>query len=303
MKWKKIGRIFDPAQLESMGLSSALMPTVDIINEDKGIIRVFFSPRNAQNNSVTLSFDMCIYNHQEIFNLSDEILLFPGKVGTFDDAGITLGSLVYAEDKIRLYYTGWNLTQSVPFNNSIGVAELKEGRFVRYGDGPVMTRTLKEPYSCASPFVMYENGVFKMWYASMDQWKEVEDGVRHYYNIKYAVSDDGLDWTRKCETVIDYADEGEYAFGRPFVLKEDGVYKMWYSYRGDYYKIGYAESSDGIQWERLDHLSGISVSTIGWDSEMIEYPCIFDMSGERYMLYNGNGYGKTGIGLAKLIGC
>jgi hypothetical protein len=33
---------------------------------------------------------------------------------------------------------------------------------------------------------------------------------------------------------------------------------------------------------------------------MIEYSFIFDHAGQRYMLYNGNGYGKTGIGLAVL---
>ena len=33
---------------------------------------------------------------------------------------------------------------------------------------------------------------------------------------------------------------------------------------------------------------------------MICYPFVFDYSGNRYMLYNGNEYGKTGIGLAIL---
>jgi hypothetical protein len=33
-------------------------------------------------------------------------------------------------------------------------------------------------------------------------------------------------------------------------------------------------------------------------SEMIKYPFVFDHDGERSMLYNGNGYGKTGVGLA-----
>ena len=92
----------------------------------------------------------------------------------------------------------------------------------------------------------------------------------------------------------------EYAISRPSVLKEDGLYKMWYSYRGQSYRIGYAESTDGLYWERKDEEAGIDASKSGWDSEMIEYPYVFDHKGERYMLYNGNGYGKTGIGLAVL---
>jgi hypothetical protein len=75
---------------------------------------------------------------------------------------------------------------------------------------------------------------------------------------------------------------------------------MWYSYRGKRYRIGYAESSDGLHWIRKDNETGIHVSRSGWDSKMIEYPFVFDHQGSRYLLYNGNDYGKTGIGLALL---
>jgi hypothetical protein len=75
---------------------------------------------------------------------------------------------------------------------------------------------------------------------------------------------------------------------------------MWYSFRGLSYRIGYAESDNGISWTRCDSLAGIDVSKSGWDSEMIEYPFVFDHKGERFMLYNGNGYGKTGFGIAVL---
>ena len=75
---------------------------------------------------------------------------------------------------------------------------------------------------------------------------------------------------------------------------------MWYSYRGETYRIGYAESPDGIVWQRKDDEVGLDVSISGWDSEMIEYSFIFDHKGDRYMLYNGNDYGKSGMGLAIL---
>ena len=75
---------------------------------------------------------------------------------------------------------------------------------------------------------------------------------------------------------------------------------MWYSHRGETYRIGYAESEDGLAWQRKDEEAGPDVSGAGWDSEMVEYPFVFDHEGERYMLYNGNGYGKTGVGLAVL---
>jgi hypothetical protein len=116
--------------------------------------------------------------------------------------------------------------------------------------------------------------------------------------IKYAESENGIDWKREGKIALNFKDDSEYAMSRPFVIKEDGIYRMWYSYRGAAYRIGYAESDDGINWERLDEKVGISVSKSGWDCEMVEYPFIFDHKGQRYMLYNGNKYGLTGFGLA-----
>ena len=39
-------------------------------------------------------------------------------------------------------------------------------------------------------------------------------------------------------------------------------------------------------------------SDAGWDSEMVTYPLVLRSGAEWRMLYNGNGYGRTGIGLA-----
>lgn len=298
MAWQKLGRVFDPACLADEGLTAALTPVAQVLDASAGLVRVFYSPRDQDRRSQVRAFEFNVSAPGSVRHVSRSALLAPGKTGAFDDAGITLGSLVSADDRQFLFYTGWNLTVSVPFNNSIGMAEYRDGGFVRRGDGPVMTRTLHEPYSCSSPFVIYENGRFRMWYASMDRWQEEPGGVRHFYNIKYCESADGTDWMRQGVVAIDYEDPGEYAFGRPFVLREGGGYKMWYAFRGDAYRIGYAVSLDGVRWQRQDEQAGIDVSDSGWDSEMIEFPWVFDAAGQRYMLYNGNGFGRTGIGLA-----
>lgn len=46
---------------------------------------------------------------------------------------------------------------------------------------------------------------------------------------------------------------------------------------------------------------GIIISRKGWDSEMTEYSLVSEYKGIRYMLYNENGYGKTGFGIAVLF--
>jgi hypothetical protein len=72
---------------------------------------------------------------------------------------------------------------------------------------------------------------------------------------------------------------------------------MWFASRGDRYAIGYAESRDGITWTRRDRERGLMPSG-DWESEMVEYPWIVDDELRRFMLYNGNDYGRTGVGAA-----
>jgi hypothetical protein len=142
-----------------------------------------------------------------------------------------------------------------------------------------------------------------MWYVSGTGWEDelASPKPKHYYHIKYAESTDGINWKSDGTVCIDYK-EDEYAIARPIVYKESGIYKMWFCYRGGHntYRAGYAESKDGIVWERKDNTVGIDVSDSGWDSEMICYPCVFKHKNKKYMLYNGNSFGATGCGYAIL---
>jgi len=197
-----------------------------------------------------------------------------------------------------MYYLGWNLGVVVPWRNCIGLAIYNDTtrKFEKFGKAPLLDRCEVDPYSISYPFVMQDGDLFRMWYGSNLSWGKSQRDMAHV--IKYAESKDGIHWNREGVIALNFKNETEYAMSRPFVIKEDGIYKMWYSYRGEAYRIGYAESENGIQWERKDDLAGIDVSPDGWDSEMIEYPFIFDHKGRRYMVYNGNEYGKTGFGLA-----
>ena len=75
---------------------------------------------------------------------------------------------------------------------------------------------------------------------------------------------------------------------------------MWYSYVIPplKYRIGYAESENGKNFIRKDHLAGIEPTENGFDSEMICYPNVVVHKGIKYMFYNGNDFGKNGFGLA-----
>ena len=300
MKWIKKGLIFEPKGNFDWMLTHAAVPIADKIEGNR--YRIYFATRDKDNRSHTAYIEMDIKNPKMILSISEDPVLKPGALGTFDDSGAMPSWIVGYEGKKYLYYTGWTLGITVPFYFYIGLAISRDGRnnFKKNSKSPILGRSIFDPYLTASPCVIIENEIWKMWYVSCVGW-ELENGKpKHYYHIKYAESKDGINWDRRGIVCIDFKSKDEYAISRPYVIKEKGIYKMWYSYRGECYSIGYAESADGIQWVRKDEEAGIDVSESGWDSEMIEYPFVFEHEGKKYMLYNGNGYGKTGFGYAIL---
>ncbi len=54
-----------------------------------------------------------------------------------------------------------------------------------------------------------------------------------------------------------------------------------------------------MNWNRQDNNSGIEISKEGWDSLMQTYPSVIQVKTDKFLFYNGNGFGKTGIGFAK----
>ena len=304
MNWIKKGRVFNVDKNFDWMYSHASMPFAEHMKDD--VFKIYFSTRNSDNESSVAYIEVDIKRPNQILRISDRPLLSKGKLGTFDDSG-TMGScIVNIENKKYMYYIGWSLGVSVPFRNAIGLAvsENDGESFQRVFEGPIIDRTQYEPYFTASNCVLQDNGVFKTWYLSCTGWTKINGKSVHHYHIKYAESSNGIDWIREGVVAIDYKDKYEYAISAPRVIKEHGVYKMWFSSRGaketGTYRIRYAESEDGIKWIRKDDSVGIDVGIQGWDSEMICYPFVFDHKGERYMLYNGNDYGKTGFGLAIL---
>jgi predicted GH43/DUF377 family glycosyl hydrolase len=283
-------------------LTHAAVPTADWIGDD--LFRVYFGCRDSQNRARVGFVEIDITNPKNILRISDRPLVDLGELGTFDDSGVLMSWITNVDGRKYLYYTGWNLGVTVSFRNNIGLAISDDGgdSFVRYSPAPIVDRSRYDPSFAANPCVIYDEGLWRMYYLSCFKWERVNGKPKHYYHLKYAESQNGIDWKREGIVSIEFRSDVEYAISRPSALRDNGIYKMWYSYRasehGPTYRIGYAESSDGVAWQRKDDQVAIDVSPSGWDSEMIEYPHVFDHKGVRYMLYNGNEYGKTGFGLA-----
>ena len=300
VRWRKLGLIFRPDPTRTWMHSHAALPVVFPLG--KGRIRVYFSSRDDRNRSHIGYFEISLDEPRRIMSISESPVLAPGPLGYFDDHGVYASSLVEAEGALYLYYVGWNPGPPPLFYPSIGLATSCDGgrTFERASPAPILARSDQDPWMVSAPFVLREGERWRMWYISGLGWEQGENGLWSRYHIKMAESTDGVRWVRDGHIAIPLA-EGESNVSRMCVLRDGSRYAGWYGYcAGHEYRIGYAVSTDGRTWDRLDRLSGLtpSESQNDFDSAAVEYPYVVVHNGRRFMFYNGNRFGADGIGLA-----
>jgi predicted GH43/DUF377 family glycosyl hydrolase len=315
-KWKKLGRIFNPAEIENISWMQefAQAPSVLVFDD---FIRVYFSCRppkdeNGQYVSYTAYIDLNRNNLFEILNIAEKPILNLGELGTFDEFGIYPTSVIRNENEVLAYYGGWTRCDSVPFNVAIGLAISHDNgkTFTKFGKGPILSYSINEPFVISGPKIRIFNDRWYLYYIAGQKWIENNGNPEPVYKIRMAYSEDGINWIKLDKNLIESKLEENEAQASPDVFFFNEKYHMFFCYRYSLnfrikengYRIGYACSDDKINWVRDDTKAGIDISEEGWDSEMIAYPHVFELDGKIYMLYLGNQVGRFGFGLALLEG-
>ncbi|MEI7445779.1 MAG: hypothetical protein WCK28_12885 [Burkholderiales bacterium] len=299
MRWVKLGRVYCPDAVAPWMVSHAANPVA--VRVDGDLHRIYFSTRDADNRSSIAWVEVDLRAPTRVERVCEAPALGPGELGTFDDSGCSIGSVLVEDGRWRVWYMGWNLGRTVPWRNAIGLATSDDGRrFERVSPAPIMDRSAEDPFTLSYPWVLHEADGYRMWYGSNLSWQREHGDLDHM--LKAARSEDGVHWVRDGRVVIPSAPTGDRAFSRPCVVRDADRWRMWYSCRGPRYRIGHADSTDGEHWTRRDDEVGIDVTPGDWDGVETAYPTVFDHAGHRYLLYCGNGYGRTGFGIAVLEG-
>lgn len=302
MKWIKKGLIYGPNGKSSWAKHSALQPTPIIL--DNKILRVYVGFRDDEGISRAGFVDLDVNNPSRVLYVSKEPALTIGEDGAFDDNGVVPCAIIRRGDKLYLYYAGYQLVKKVKFLVFGGLAISDDGgfSFKRYSKVPIVDRTDDELYFKAIHSLIFENGIWRAWYGGGSRFIKEGDSVLPSYNVRYFESSDGINFPKKGKVVLDFIYEDEYRIGRPYVMKDGDMYRMFYGYatKSKGYRLDYAESKDGINWVRNDQEIGIEVSENGWDSKMVAYPAVVKWKDKVYMFYNGNDMGKDGFGYAVL---
>ena len=311
LKWIKRGLIFNPLGRYEWMQAYSQVPTILELDDR---LRVYFTCRptpdlNNQFVSYTSFIEVEKHNPRSILYIHNQPILSLGEKGSFDEFGVHPTSVIRVENKIYLYYTGWSRNSSVPYETFIGLAISEDDgiTFKRISEGPVIGKSIHDPFLTNGAYVMATEDCFKMYYASTKQWLLENGKLEPVYTIKSALSNDGVVWHSFHNNVLPAFSEFE-CISRPCVMHLNDGYHMWYGYRSieDYrgginsYKIGYAHSLDNKTWNRDDDKSGISLGNEGWDNEMMSYPQVVRIGDSLLLFYNGNDFGKYGFGYAEL---
>ena len=314
--WKKLGRVFNPAEIKGKDWLNEFAQAPSVLKFDN-FIRVYFSCRplpdaNGQYVSYSAYVDLNRKNLFEIVNIAEEPIFKLGDKGTFDEFGTYPTSVIRNGEDVIAYYAGWTRCESVPFNVAIGMANSNdEGKtFNKMGSGPVLSYSMNEPFVLSGPKIRRFNNQWYLFYISGTKWIENNGKPEPVYKIRMAISDNGINWKKTEKDLIESKLEANEAQASPDVFFWNNKYHMFFCYRYSLgfrgkekgYRIGYASSDDLINWTRDDSKAGIDVSEDGWDSEMISYPHVFELDGSVYMFYLGNQVGRFGFGLAQLEG-
>ena len=311
-KWNKVGCIFDVSQdwgkLE--GYSHCHKPTPLWMGND--VIRVYYGLRDSNNRTKVSFVDISAIDFSVLY-VHKGIVLDLGELGTFDDVGAQVTSVVRIDtNTVYMYYIGWNTSTTVPARNALGLAVSTDNgyTFERMFQGPILERYKEEAFHVGASDIKKYDGCWKMWYNSGMGFTVVDGRPEYHVHIKYAESQNGIDWHRKNIVCIEPNSDTEVVV-RPSVIYRKGKYAMFYSYRSikdfrenkeNSYRLGYAESCDGKTWKRMDEKYPLNVSSIetDWDGQMIAYLYDMEVGNKLVVFYNGNGFGRTGFGCATL---
>lgn len=292
MKWVKKGLIYH---------HSALQPTPFVRSD--GTIRIFAGFRDAKGVGRVGFIDVAGNNPSKILKVSKKPVLDIGLPGAFDDNGVVPCAVVSRGKNLFLYYAGYQLGKHVRFTAFSGLAISRDGgnSFTRFCRTPILERIEDEMLFRAIHSVLFDKKkkIWRVWYGAGSAFVKGKTKTLPVYDIRYMESPDGIHFPNKGVVCIGLR-PNEYRVGRPYVIQHDTYYEMYFGYstRTIPYRLTYATSKDEIHWKRDDSALGLTYGKKDFDSNMSAYPAVVSTAGNTYLFYNGNEYGKMGVGYA-----
>lgn len=303
MNWTKLGKIWSPSGEATWARHSFMTPVP--VQRDPDTIRIYGGVRDDAGISRIAWIDVDRAEPTQVLRISSNPVLGTGAPGMFDDNGVILGDILRLPDgRLRMYYVGFQLVAKAKFLAFTGLAESHDNgdTFERVMPTPILDRAPQALFINALHSILPTSNGYRAWISCGQRWEWIGDTAYPQYNCWTLESPDGIHFDMQTAVKCMDVSGDEYRIGRPRTNFTNGRYELRVTSdtRQKLYSCHLATSADGIIFERKTIEELPRGEPGAWDEEMTCYPARIDTDqGESYLFYNGNGMGRTGVGVAR----
>jgi hypothetical protein len=288
---------FNPSSL-GLHLSHCANPLIVPFMGER--LRLFFNSRDRLQRSDIYSVEIDKESLRPIM-ATFRLEVKAGAGNHFGLHGISLGSHFKYGSQSLLATMGWCIEYGKHWHGVIGRVYLNNLAHVCHVDStPWIDLNTDDPISMSYPAVFSDSHELLIWYGSTVTWDAGNSEMLHILKESTTV---GLSSKILSARHLPYVLGSAQAFARPSIIKIMDRLLMAYSFRGaqQRYSIGFVWLDDLNTATHLNGLSGFFPAEESWENEMVEYPFLFVHKEEVYMLYNGNSFGQSGIGITRIV--
>ncbi|MFW8635343.1 hypothetical protein [Cribrihabitans pelagius] len=305
MSWRKEGLVYCPGGASDWAQHSFMTPCPWL--RDPDTIRLFGGIRDSAGISRIGWVDVDAKDPRRVKAVSPDPVLDLGAPGMFDDNGVILGDVLeVSDDELRLYYVGFQLVEKAKFLAFTGVAISRDrgDSFERWQPTPVIDRCPDGTFIGAlHSIAALPDGTYRAWISRGRGWQPLDGRAYPQYDCWTLTSPDGLRFDNAEAVPIIAPGPNEYRIGRPRAsLLPDGTWELRATSDtlSKQYESFRFTSPDGVAFTRTADRELPRGAPGAWDSEMTCYPAHCETAdGTRYLFYNGNDMGRTGVGVAR----
>jgi hypothetical protein len=301
--WERLGLVYCAAGEAPWRRSHAYVPTARVVSASE--IRVFVAFLDDKGMGRVGFVDVDAFNPTRVVRVGEKPCLDLGRPGTFDEHGVSPLSLVSDGSTLYLYYAGWQRSVSVRYFMFTGLARSADGgeTFARVSEAPLLDRCDGELLVRTGGFVFNHQNQWFFSYMGGSEHILTSGQLTPTYDLM-TLRSNSPEWSGRGTLVLSPRRPEEFGFGRPWVISELGRCRMWLSVRSAAlgYDLTYAESADGLTWKRDDDALCFTGPQGEWESATRSFASVVDTQAGRFMFYNGNAFGATGFGVARLVG-
>jgi hypothetical protein len=234
--------------------------------------------------------------------VGDAPVLDLGPAGGFDMDGVNPSQIIETDEGLLLLYIGWRRGPAeAPYTLFAGAALSHDGgRSFQRQPEPLLPPRPGETLFRTAPFIHRTAGGWRLLYIGGDRFVTGEGGKRlPLYSLMQMTGEDLLAWPGGGRVLMapDVA-AGEIGFGRPVLAPREGGARLMLSVRTrDGYRL--VETSPEIAPDKRPEMTDVALDPLeAWEQQMTCFGAVCRAGDNELLFYNGDGFGRTGMGLA-----